>query len=67
MPNVLTKQQRLKPAVLAAITAAIEAYGTAEEKEYRVHTIQKSGQISLWKIAGLLESMSVRDFNRDLL
>ncbi|RJQ26213.1 MAG: hypothetical protein C4589_10015 [Peptococcaceae bacterium] len=67
MPNVLTKQQQVKPAVLAAITAAIEAYSTAEKKDYRIHTIQRSESISLWKIAGLLESMSVRDFNRDLL
>ena len=48
----------LKPEVIAAIMAAIAAYGFPQERGYRVTSIRKKG--NLWKKTGLREAVLER-------
>jgi len=53
-----------KPEVLAAIIAALNVYGYAADKGYRVVKVRKMNDA--WKKAGIIENMLARELDRNL-
>ncbi|MCG9966558.1 hypothetical protein L9W92_00605 [Pelotomaculum terephthalicicum JT] len=59
MPEM--RDGRIKPEVLAAITAALAFYGYSADKGYRIASARKMSDA--WKKAGIIENMLAREMN----
>lgn len=62
MPEM--RDGRIKPEVLAAITAALTVYGYSADKGYRIANVRKMSDT--WKKAGIIENMLVREMSLTL-